>query len=566
MKNFHHPRENFRYEKLLRYAFSEDIVTLTVEDIASDGLKYCYDHFELNTDDNGRNIFDSAVYNILTSQKFDAIPMMNNNNKVRKIARRRLHDGDRDNQVIYVDIDECATVSPKATIIESIFEILANEHHVLFVVDNSGQPHRILTISMLKSLIVRDYLNMKIARLSVNGWNWNQMTSDFKIDLSYGQRIYDEIVKLAELVDDDLGSLSPDFEVSTQIVKILQLLQPLKNSESCDNSEDFELSKFSSATKKLTVGELMSHPAATLTVPEDDIVLRYAYKFFAVQNNWDSVLLHNKETDTYEIITGISKDGLERQPIDRIAYDEPASSVIAHFINNRSKPMFSFKPDSIWPGIITVDDLALEPSYIMDIIVKFTDLEFRLRTFLLDAGVLHVRRETTSGNKTKDSIIRANWANLTKEIESLESNDIFKPEDFVILEKLRRFRNKVVHTYLPMIDDESRDFPKWMHNDFLSGMVYMIKSMGILDKFPSNKSLFNALNGLDALLKSKGLNAISKPSSGLVGFKLKSELDNLVIELTVKQSEFSRVKQMFDSFTEEEIKNWSNFEIEIISD
>ena len=265
-------------------------------------------------------------------------------------------------------------------------------------------------------------------------------------------------------------------------------------------------------------------------------VLRYAYKFFAVQNNWDSVLLHNKETNTYEIITGMSKDGLERQPIDRIAYDEPASSVITHFINNRSKPMFSFKPDSIWPGIITVDDLALEPTYIMDIIVKFTDLEFRLRTFLLDAGILHVRRETTSGNKTKDSIIRANWAHLTKEIESLESNSILKPEDFVILEKLRRFRNKVVHTYLPMIDDESRDFPKWMHNDFLSGMVYMIKSMGILDKFPSNKSLFNALNGLDALLQSKGLHAISKPSSGLVGFKLKSESDNLVIELTIKQS------------------------------
>ena len=542
-------------------------MTLTVEAIASDGLKYCYDHFELNTDDNGRNIFNNAVFNILTSQKFDAIPMMNNNNKVRKIARRRLHDGDRDNQVIYVDIEECATVSPEATIIESIFEILANEHHVLFVVDNSGQPHRILTISMLKSLIVRDYLNMKIARLSVNGWDWNQLTSDFQIDLNYGQRIYDEIIRLADLVDDDLGSLSPDFEVSTQIVKILQLLQPLKNSDSCDNSEDFELSKFSSASKKLTVGELMSHPAATLTVPEDDIVLRYAYKFFAVQNNWDSVLLHNKETNTHEIITGMSKDGLERQPIDRIAYDEPASSVIAHFLNNRSKPMFSFKPDSIWPGIITVDDLALEPSYIMDIIVKFTDLEFRLRTFLLDAGILHLSRKSPYNGKIEQySIIKANWAHLTEEIESLESNDIFKPEDFVILEKLRSFRNKVVHTYLPMIDDESRDFPKWMHNDFLSGMVYMIKSMGILDKFPSNKSLFNALNGLDALLQSKGLGAISKPSSGLVGFKLKSESDDLVIELTVKQSEFSRVKQMFDSLTEEEIKNWSNSKIEIISD
>ena len=72
---------------------------------------------------------------------------------------------------------------------------------------------------------------MKIARLSVNGWNWNQLTSDFQIDLNYGQIIYDEIINLAELVDDDLGSLSPDIEVSTQIVKILQLLQPLKNSE-----------------------------------------------------------------------------------------------------------------------------------------------------------------------------------------------------------------------------------------------------------------------------------------------------------------------------------------------
>ena len=64
-------------------------------------------------------------------------------------------------------------------------------------------------------------------------------------------------------------------------------------------------------------------------------------------------------------------------------------------------------------------------------------------------------------------------------------------------------------------------------------------------------------------LQSKGLNAISKPSSGLVGFKLKSESDDLVIELTVKQSEFSRVKQMFDSLTEEEIKNWSNSKLRL---
>ena len=149
---------------------------LTVDSIASNGLVYCG---EIETTDQDRPKLNKAIHNILKSQKFDSIPIRDHNGVVKKVARRRLHDGDLDQEVFILDIEECATVKSGTSILDAIFAVLSNEHHILFVMNNNNQPSDVLTMSMLKETVVRDYLNLKVANLVATGWHWNNDKIDF---------------------------------------------------------------------------------------------------------------------------------------------------------------------------------------------------------------------------------------------------------------------------------------------------------------------------------------------------------------------------------------------------
>ena len=50
--------------------------------------------------------------------------------------------------------------------------------------------------------------------MSPTGWHWNEDKIDFTPTLDYGQKIYSEIIRLANLVDDDNAILSSDKAVS----------------------------------------------------------------------------------------------------------------------------------------------------------------------------------------------------------------------------------------------------------------------------------------------------------------------------------------------------------------
>ena len=53
----------------------------TVETISSDGLVYCTDPIDFQTNAEGNDKFNKAIYNILKSQKFDSIPLKRQNGK-----------------------------------------------------------------------------------------------------------------------------------------------------------------------------------------------------------------------------------------------------------------------------------------------------------------------------------------------------------------------------------------------------------------------------------------------------------------------------------------------------
>ena len=176
---------------------------LFVESIASDGLVYCYDPIQYGEE--AQSTAHRALLNVLKSQRFDSIPLVMDNGIVERIARRRLHDGDLEQHVFILGLDECATAKPGTTILEAMFKILSNEHHILFVLDEkSKQPVRVLSMSMLNCNEVRDYLRLKIASLHHSKWHWNEeyLGEPASSYLHLADEIFNQVKRLAKLVDD----------------------------------------------------------------------------------------------------------------------------------------------------------------------------------------------------------------------------------------------------------------------------------------------------------------------------------------------------------------------------
>ena len=74
---------------------------LTVNSIASGGLVYCKDPSDIETTLEGKTTIYRAIHNILKSQKFDCIPLRNDKRQVKRVARRRLHDGDLEQEILF---------------------------------------------------------------------------------------------------------------------------------------------------------------------------------------------------------------------------------------------------------------------------------------------------------------------------------------------------------------------------------------------------------------------------------------------------------------------------------
>ena len=191
--------------------------------------------------------------------------------------------------------------------------------------------------------------------------------------MAYAGEIFAEIVKLSDLVDDD-KPLSTDKEVSQQIVKILSMLQPIKDTKNEMKKENFEVSSEQKITTKFKNENMMSHPVASLTTDQEDI-LALAYRLFAYENNWDSILLVGEDPKKNNIIIGVNGSKPIIEPIESIKPNKESVAIIDQFARNGCKPLKSSKQGSKWPGIITIDDIALNNQFLMDLIIKFQILK-----------------------------------------------------------------------------------------------------------------------------------------------------------------------------------------------
>ena len=82
------------------------------------------------------------------------------------------------------------------------------------------------------------------------------------------------------------------------------MLQPLKDINDEMKPEKFDVMKRKREVESLNVETMMSHPIACLTEDEEDILI-LAYKLFAMENNWDNILLKSNDATDYQVITGV---------------------------------------------------------------------------------------------------------------------------------------------------------------------------------------------------------------------------------------------------------------------
>ena len=523
---------------------------LFVESIASDGLVYCYDPIQYTHSQDWEVKAHRAILNVLNSQRFDSIPLILDDGKVERIARRRLHDGDLDQHVFILGLEECATAKPGTTILEALFKLLSNEHHILFVVDEkTNQPISVLSMSMLNCNEVRDYLRLKIASLYHSKWHWNEeyFGEPAPSYLHLADEVFNQIKRLAKLVDDK-KKLQSDKGVSTQIVKILSLLQPLKDYDGTMPTERISLSIPERSIIPRTVEQFMTYPAASLHDDDDD-VLWLAYKLFAVANKWDNLLLKDSSNKPYKLITGCTKSKVLTSDIQRIKPSASVGQIISKLEKNNFKPLFSEKSGDKWPGILTAEDVFLNEHLIMDIIVKMSSIEKKCRAYLIQKNELYVPTPQREGTLA----VFANWKDVINVMRKHESKGI-KKKVFDKLDELRNFRNKVIHEFLALVNSDEKELPRWMNKLFADGYDNLKSVETSFQNTIPDDDAYHAVKGFDELLTVRGKKGIKFIKSGLKEVEITSEKELI---LKFQPNTFEKYEKAIAEISDEDLQSWT---------
>jgi hypothetical protein len=488
-------------------------MVLNVSSIATPGLMYCADVFDSGTDEND-DVARRAIKNILKAQSFDSIPLRNSEGDVRRIARRRLHKGDLKRHVFILDIDECASSRKDSSILSALFAILSNEHHILLVMDEKKQLEGLVTLNLIAQPVVLDYLRLKFAQLEELGWQWNreflgEVTCNH---LTYAREVYENIVRLAKMVDDN-KPLPDDIEFSKQIVRILLLLQPLKNINDDFGGERFWLEPKSHTHPDDTALSLMTKPAAAL-IEDDEEVMRTVFRIFARENDWDYLVVRDKKHEPKQMLSIESQENMSYQNIERVEPLAHRFSMIQSLIDRDFCPLFCIDEETDELGIISIEELLLDDGFIPKILERISKVEenTRLRSFL--EGNLYIRE----GKYGALLVAKANWIDIIAK----QPEEIREP-----LDSLREWRNLLAHSYLALVG--TRNLPVWMRYGFLEGIINIETCEAALGEVETDQ-VYTALFGLNEYLKRyNNGNDFFRKSCGLFDAGVGDE-DNLILQ------------------------------------
>ena len=361
----------------------EIMVQFSAHHISSRGLKYALGEMAFEPSKVDSEKYKKALLNVLTAQDFDSIPLVDKfEGPITSIGRRRLHDGDVEN-VFILSPEEVSKMPQESPVIQCIFEVLSNEHHIVFLTDKNEQIQDVVTIGMLTDPIIKDYLTLLIGKLHSEGWNFNKdhLDSDTVFDYEYPVTIHEELIKLDKLVDNPEKSVPSDLEVSTQIVHILSLLQPLKTwdggpESGAMNSIDYPLKIPTPEYTPGTAGYFAQHPfGAVLENNEDEGVQDLAFRMFAEANNWDYLAL---KTSTGDYSHLLGSDQFRIEMVEPVAEDRELDELV-HLFDEQNRPLRVKYEHSPYPGIITPQDVVFSEHTKTKMMSSFVEFERHTR-------------------------------------------------------------------------------------------------------------------------------------------------------------------------------------------
>jgi len=440
------------------------MVQFSAHHISSRGLKYALGESAFEPSEVDSKKYKKTLLNVLTAQDFDSIPLVDKfEGPITSIGRRRLHDGDVED-VFILSPEEVSKMPQESPVIQCIFEVLSNEHHIVFLTDKNEKIQDVVTIGMLTNPIIKDYLTLLIGKLHSEGWNFNKdhLDSDAVFDYQYPVTIHEELIKLDKMVDNPDKSVPSDLEVSTQIVHILSLLQPLKTWDGGPKSGamisiDYPLKIPAPEYTPGTAGYFAQHPfGAVMENTEDQDVQDLAFRMFAEANNWDYLALKTSNGD-YSHLLGSDRFMIEM--VEPVAEDTELDELV-HLFDEQNRPLRVNYKHSPYPGIITPQDVVFSEHTKTKMMSSFVEFERHTRdTYMYYVGKSdndHPRFWRPSQGPIwraglKD-VYRALWEILPDEMPSLEPN--------VIEEAVIALRNSMAHADFQLTPQEQIEHTK----------------------------------------------------------------------------------------------------------
>ncbi|MDP6870465.1 MAG: hypothetical protein QGI21_06820 [Candidatus Poseidoniaceae archaeon] len=484
---------------------------MRVCDIASNGLVFAIEPKALGLE-NKDPLAIEALGNILKAQQFDAIPLVSSyGGDVTMIARRRLHDGDL-YETFILNRNEVQVIPRRTSIIESIFLVLSNEHHIVFLEDDDEKITDILTLSMLNAPKVKSYLNLKVSELTEKGWEWNNQylgtnmkgfDSELNPKVNYANLIYSKLTDLALLVRDD-AETPTDYAVSKLIVEILSLIQPLKpyeGEEELITKDDFYLPKDHIIHQESNAKTIQTWPVGTIFPNKEEAVHELPFEMFSTANNWDRLLLCPEPGST-EFTVIERKEGEVIKSIAHTVKETATHNEIATLLAEDNNRLIVVNNEgSKWPGVITIHDFALNQKIEADLVKRLAIIETRCRIKLLCKGDYFSTIKKHRQGRNQELIQSCSFADI---ISMLKSGGYLEEGHYDKLETIRKFRNRLVHD---IVGYPLNELPIYHFGNFLEAYQYSIELEKIFNfdtkEFEANSKLLVAMGGLSAFALQK---------------------------------------------------------------
>jgi len=430
--------------------------------ISSRGLKYALSYSAFNQGEVEESNYKKALLNVLTAQEFDSIPLVESySGPITAIGRRRLHDGDLDD-VFILSTEEVSKLPQTAPVIRCIFEVLSNEHHIVFLTDEDDLITDVVTISMLTSPLIQEYLTLLISKLTSEGWDFNEkhLNSSFVPTYDYPKIIHEELKRLGELVDNPMGAIPSDFDVSRQIVHILSLLQPLKVWEGGQESRaltstDYPLTIVTPDIKPGTAGYFAQHPFGAV---KEDGNEDLAFRLFSEANNWDRVLLHSKNgQNSYVMVMDGTSQKLKKFEVINHMVEDRTMQELVQLVGTGEQPILVKFRNSKYPGIITHQDIIYSEFNKNGMLSSLLNLEICVRDSLL-----HLLSDEDIASSNTDYFVRSGpvWkGQITTVFARLLSKS---PEDVLPFDnkqfhRIMRLRNSMAHNDFSLTANDEAD-------------------------------------------------------------------------------------------------------------